>query len=788
VTALTAKLTRDLWATRGQALAIALLVACAVAALIASRGTHQSLLASRDAYYDRYRFADVFADLRRAPDSVAARLAAIPGVQEVEARIVTDVPLVLPGFDEPVTARLIGVPGDGAGPRLDALHLRRGRALAPGETGAALVSEAFAQAHGLRPGDRLRAIVAGRRRDLHLVGVALSPEYIYQIRPGDVMPDDAHFAVLWTNRETLAPALDMAGSFNHVALRLVPGADERAVIARVDRALSPYGGAGATGRAHQVSHRFVSDEITQLKIMAAVVPAIFLAVAAFLLTVVLGRTIAMQREQIATLKAFGYSTAAVAAHYLAMAAVIVLAGAAMGVAGGYVMGRAMTEMYTTMFRLPLLVYRPELSVIGLAAALSLGAALAGSARSVLAAAALPPAVAMRPEPPATYRPTALERWAPRAWASPMARMILRQLGRRPWRTALSSLGIAFAVAILVVASFFGDALDRLVAVQFREAQRDDVAVTFVAPRPGSAVRELCRLPGVRGCEPARAVGVVLRSGPASYRTAVVGVAEGARLRRVVGADGRVEPAPAAGLMLTAPLAEILDVSPGDRVDVELLEGRRATRPMVVRALSTEMVGVAGYASFEELDRLTGDRGVVSGAVLSVDPVGRHELYGRVREMPGVAGVTLRSSMIEGFERISAEHLLVMSGILALLASMIACGVVYNAARVSAAERERELATLRVIGFTRAEVSLVLLGELAVQVGAALPAGCVIGGAAAWVLAVAMSSDLFRLPATVAPTTYAFAMAVVVAAALCVALLVRRRLDRLSLVEVLKTKE
>jgi putative ABC transport system permease protein len=787
VSVLGAKLVRDLWTMRGQALAIAMLVACAVATMIGARGTHRSLLASRDAYYARYRFADVFADLRRGPDALAGRLAAIPGVQEVEARIVTDVPLVVSGYAEPVTARLIGLPRDGR-PRLDRLHLRRGRSIAPGELGVAVVGEAFAEAHDLVPGDRVRAIVAGRRRDLRVVGVALSPEYIYQIRPGDVMPDDEHYAVLWTTRETLAPALDMEGSFNHAALQLAPGASEREVIARVDRLLEPYGGVGATGREQQVSHRFVSDEITQLKVMTVAVPAVFLGVAVFLLTVVLGRTIAMQREQIATLKAFGYSTAAVAAHYLTMVAAIVLAGSALGVAGGFAMGVGMTDMYTGMFRLPVFEYRAEPDVIVLAVSLGLGAALLGAVRSVLVAASLPPAVAMRPAPPATYRLTAIERLVPRSWTTPTWQMILRQIGRRPWRTALSSLGIAFAVAILIVASFFEDALDLLVEVQFRRAQREDVAVTFVAPRPGAAVGELCRLPGVRDCEPSRAVGVVLRSGVASYRTAIVGLPEGTRLRRVVGADGLVEPVPGEGLMLTEALAEILGVGPGDPVAVELLEGRRATRPMTVRALSSELIGVAGYASFDELDRLTGDAGVVSGAVLSVDPSERDSLYDRVREMPEVAGVTLRSSAIAAFERINAEHLLVMATLLVVLASIIAGGVVYNAARVSVAERERELATLRVIGFTRAEVSWVLLGELSLQVLAALPAGCAIGTLAAWALAVAMSSDLFRLPLAVETSTYAFAMAVVVGAGLCVALLVRRRLDRLALVEVLKTKE
>jgi putative ABC transport system permease protein len=331
--ALDRKLVRDLWQMKGQAVAIGLVIASGVAVFVMSLCTLGTLRKTQEAYYERYRFADVFAHLKRAPNSLAERIAELPGVARVQTRVVVNVTLDVEGMAEPAVGRLVSVP-DRQAPGLNGLYLRSGRYVEPGRDGEVLVSEGFATAHCLRPGDRVLAVINGRRQQLRIVGVALSPEYVYQIREGDVLPDDRRYGVFWMGDTELASAFDMRGAFNDVALTLGPGASEPEVLRRLDRLTEAYGGLGAFGRADQPSHKFVSNEINKLRGMAMVVPAIFLSVAAFLLNVVLSRLIGTQREQIAALKAFGYTRWEVALHYLKLVLLIVTAGGRPGRGGG----------------------------------------------------------------------------------------------------------------------------------------------------------------------------------------------------------------------------------------------------------------------------------------------------------------------------------------------------------------------------------------------------------------------------------------------------------------------
>lgn len=785
--ALDRKLLRDLAQTKGQAFAIALLVACAVSVFVGSVATYRSLVRSQRVYYDHYQFADVFAQVKRAPDSLKARIEKIPGVSLVDTRVVADATLEILGFDEPVTALLVSIPADGP-PPLNMIHLRSGRLPAPGSLDEVVVGEGFAEGQRLRPGDAIMATIHGRRQRIVISGIGLSPEYVYQVRPGDLMPDNRRFGVFWMLRPALAKAMDMDGAFNNVTLRLAPDAVEKDVLAELDRLLEPYGGLGAGGRDRHVSHRFLSDEIRQLKSTAIVVPSIFLGVAAFLLNVVLSRLIGTQREQIAALKAFGYANLDIGLHYLKLVALIVIVGSIFGIFGGYQMGAGMTKMYAAYYKLPVFLYGVDVTSFVLALLLALGAGFLGVTGAVRRAVRLPPAEAMRPEPPATYKPTFVERLGLGRFLSQAPRMILRNIERRPVRTFLSSLGIAFSVAILVTGSFFGDAMEWIIDLEFRLAQRSDVTVAFVQAVPARSALELTSLPGVREVELFRSVPVRLRVGPRTYYTGITGMPSEPRLRRLLDGDGRPVAIPAEGLMLTRKLGQMLGLRLGDPVEVDVLEGTRPRRVLHIAAFSDELTGVSAYMSLDAVRRLMDEQDLVSGAFLIVDEQARPALYRELNRRPGVASVTLRQAMLKSFEDIAAENLLIFSSILVAFAIAIAAGVVYNGARVALAERERELATLRVIGFTRAEVSLIMLGELAVQVLMAIPLGWWMGAMLSKLTAVGSESDIFRIPVVISSWTYFFSAAVVVAASLLVALAVRHRLDHLDLVSVLKSKE
>jgi putative ABC transport system permease protein len=746
-----------------------------------------SLRDTQTTYYERQRFADVFASLKRAPLRVAAAVADLPGVSAVEARVVADVTLDLPQIAEPASGRLVSVPTDRR-PQVNDIFLRHGRWIEPGRPDEVLASEAFVIAHGLEPGDQVPAVVNGRLRHLTIVGVALSPEYIYSIRPGELIPDDRRFGIFWMSEQALAAAFDMEGGFNDLAVDLSAGASAQAVIARIDALLEPYGGLGAIPRALQLSHWTVENELAQLQSFGFMLPLIFLLVAAFILNVALTRALALQRPQIAALKALGYGNTALGWHYLKWALAIGLIGVVIGVAGGAMLGSVIIDLYNQYFRFPELLFRVPFSVILGATILTLLAAAAGAFSAVRRAVALPPAEAMRPEAPALYRRTVLETPLVLRYLGHDGRMVLRSIMRHPMRAAASIFGIGFAVAILMVGFVFTDAIERLIMTQFWDAERQDVTVNFVEPRSQGAAYELARLPGVVAVEPQRLVPVRIQAGHRERYLAVSAVADDQRLRRIVDRYGQPIRMPPSGVVLSSMLAQVLGITVGDAVTLDVLEGHRPSLGVRVTGVVDDIMGLSAYMNQEALHDLMHEGRVATGAVLLVDTARDDELSADLKRMPGVAGVAFKRAVLRTFRDVMAANMNLTIGINLLFAGVIAFGVVYNAARVSLSERSRELASLRVLGFTRAEISMILLGELALLTVAALPVGLAFGYALAALIVGSIESEVYRFPLYISHQAVAFSCLGIVAAAAVSGLMVRRRLDRLDLVAVLKIRE
>lgn len=781
------KLFRDLIQLRGQVIAIVLIVACGIAGMVTMMSAYDSLKLSQAAYYDRYRFADVFVQLKRAPEAIAEQIEAIPGVAQVQTRVVMDVTLDVPGLREPATGRLISIP-ETQMPMLNDLFLRKGRYIDEGRSDQVLVSEAFAQANQLDVGDTLGAILNGRWQALQIVGIALSPEYVYEIRGVDILPDNRRFGVLWMGREALGTAFDMDGAFNDVALSLMPGANDAEVIFQLDRLLERYGGLGAYERYDQISNRFLSDEIEQLQVTAVFVPSIFLGIAAFLLHIVLARIVSTQRDQIAVLKAFGYGNGAIGLHYLKLVLVIMLAGAALGLAIGLWFGSTVTRYYTNFFHFPLLNYEAGLGLITTAVLVSSGAAVLGAFMAVRRAVSLPPAEAMRPEAPAQFRPTIVEQLGIQRFLSPTGRIILRNLERKPVQATLSMLGIALAVALLVIGRYFNDAVEYIVDVQFRQVQREDVTMVFTDPRPARARYAVNQLPGVLRAEAFRTVPARLRFEHRTHRVGLMGLDPDGELRHLIDRQLHTVSLPPNGLVLTKTLANLLAVQPGDMVTVEVLEGDRPIRQVPLMGLVDELIGVSAYMDIHALNQLMQEGQTISGAYLRVDDRELSTLYSQLKQTPAVASISVRQTAIDRFKQTIAGSLAVFTAVLVLFACIIAFGVVYNAARIALSERDRELATLRIIGFTQGEIAVILLGEQAILTLLAIPVGCGLGFSLAALMTLSYDSELYRLPLVVSTATYAFAIIVIAVAALFSGLLIHRQLNRLDLIAVLKTRE
>lgn len=781
------KILRDLWRIKTQAVAIALVIGSGIAMFIMSLGTIYSLEETRNAYYERYRFAQVFAPLKRAPERLKYDIAAIPGVKTVETRIAKYVTLDITGLSEPASGRLISFPESGE-QSLNVLHLRQGRLLVPGRPGEVLVNEAFAEANKFHPGDVFTAIINGHKQTLTIAGTVLSPEYVYALGPGALMPDDKRFGVIWMGRKEMQAAFDLEGSFTEATMTLDRGAIENDILIALDALTEPYGGIRAYGRNVQISNWFVTNEIDQLRAMGSFAPPLFLGIAAFLLHMVVSRLVETEREQIGLLKAFGYSNGYVAWVYLKLVLAILVMGLLFGIVFGTWIGRGMTELYTNFFRFPFLYYIIDGSIYVTATLICLVIGLLGALMAVWRAARLMPAVAMTPPPPTSYRTAWIERLLRLRKLSEPNRMILRHFLRWPLRTGIGVLGAALAVSILVSSIFFLESLEKLIDIQFFQVQRQDVIVLFNDARDTSTLEEISRMPGVLAAEPFRSVPVRLIVGHRKFYENIFGLGPVADHFRPLGLNHQPLKMPDHGLVLSTQMAEKLKVVRGDIVTVEIKEGRRPIIDLPVTALADDYIGTPVYMKLSEINRHLKESSSLTGATLLIDRSQENDLFRELKEIPSVASVTVQNVQVKSFRKTINENIGLMIIFNIAFAGIIAFGVVYNSARISLSERARELASLRVLGFTRSEAAYILLGELALLIFVALPIGCLIGygQAALWVMS--MNTDLFRLPLIVDRATFAWSITAVLAATIISSLVVRRKLDSLNIIDALKTRE
>jgi len=785
VRALERKLLRDLRRIWAQTVAIALVLACGVMVMVAAQGTQLSLLGTQAAYYDRHRFADIFASATRAPRALLAEIATIDGVAQVDGRIGFHAVLDIAGMEAPAMGRILSI---GPEPGLNLPLLRRGTLPDPDRLHQVALNEPFAAAHRLVPGSRFQAVLNGQLRMLEVSGWVLSPEFIYSVAPGMMMPDDRRYGVIWMNEDAAAALMDMAGAFNEVSVRLARGGDARAVIASLDQMLAPYGGAGAQGRAEQTSHAFLASELQQLGALALYLPPVFLLVAGFLVNMVLARLIAMERPQIGLLRALGYTRREIAQHYLKLAALIGAVGVAVGWAVGWWLGAGMLAIYAEFFRFPFLLRDAGIGAMALSGLLGLGAALLGALRAIGGAMRLSPAEAMSPPTPPSFARGVLDRRIARLRLRQTSMMILRSLLRWPGRAAITLVGVALSVAVLVASYFIFDAVDLIHERVFDQSNRQHITLALAQPAPMRAVEDAHALPGILAAEGAFGVPVRLAHGHRSHMTALQGHFGGAVLARVI--DDYTGPValPAHGLVLPELLARKLGVGPGDKVDVDLLSPPRIRLELPVARVIHQSFGAEAHIAASALFADMGIAPQVSHIHLRVDPAQMPALQAHIKALPAISGLSDWHELRAQFAATINESLLTMALIYTVIGVLIAIGVIYNAARIQLSERIHELATLRVLGFRRAEVGFVLVGEMMLLTFLALPLGWVLGYHFAQGMVAAISTDVVQMPFAISRRTFALASVVVVIAALLAVLLVLRRLNRVDLVRALKARD
>ena len=786
VKALDLKLLRDLRRVWAQTLAIALVLASGIMMLVGFQITQKTLVGTQQAYYERHRFADLFAGASRAPETVLQRLAAIDGVAQVEGRISFNAVLDIDGMDQPATAQIVSLPPDGA--RLNVPMVRRGRLPNPDHVNEVAINEPFGEEHGLVPGSTFRGILNGRLRDLTVTGWLLSPEFVYTIAPGSMMPDNRRYGLIWIGQATAAATMNMDGAFNDFAVRLSRGADERAVIDALDAILDPYGGTGAYSRERQISHAFLDGEMQQMTVLSTFLPPVFMVVAAFLVNMVLGRVIKLERTQIGLLKAVGYSTVQIAWHYLKMALLIGVIGIALGWGFGLWIGNGLIIMYGEFFRFPFILFDPSWNALVLSAVLAAVTVIVGGLRAVWGSVSLPPAAAMSPPAPPSFSRGLVDRVLEWLGFRQTTMMIFRSIIRWPGRAAITIFGVVTSVAMLTSTYFMFDAIDVLASSMFDASNRQDVSLVLNRGVSRSAEIDALTLPGVRMAEGAYAMPARLVNGHRERLTAVRAHFPGDQLALLIDDDGTVINMPAEGLVLPDRLAMNLGVAVGDRLRIEMLAPPRETLDLPVAMLISQGLGQEAHIAASALFTAMRVAPQVNQINLLVRPEEMQALNDAIKDTPAVAGLTDWAEVRRQFDATLSENIVSMMTIQTLVGLMTAIGVVYNAARIQLSERRHELATLRVLGFSRGEVGFVLVGEMMLLTVVAIPVGWLLGYGLAQSLVTAMSNDLMQMPFVITKRTYALSGLAVFIASLAAVLLVRRRLDRVDLVMALKARE
>jgi putative ABC transport system permease protein len=463
-------------------------------------------------------------------------------------------------------------------------------------------------------------------------------------------------------------------------------------------------------------------------------------------------------------------------------------GGVLGAIGGRFVGEYVAGVYANVYKIPGLGFTAGPGVYLNAILITLIAALAGSVQAVRKAVALPPAAALAPPAPTGYGRSRglIDRFT--AALDGKSRMVARRILRFPRRSATTVVGIALATALMVTTQHFPLSMDRIISVTFGVAQRMDAMLAFAEAADEQILRDVAHLPGVLHVEPIRSADVVFEAGSRRERNSISGVPEHAQLNRLLDDRATAVAVRRDGLTLSENLAAKLAVGPGDTVRLTATDGHRASVELPVVAIVRPYLAASSYMELEALSRILREPGRVTAAYILLDRRERDAFSAQAKELPRIISVSYLDNARTSMEELLSQGSGFFNGMFILFSMLMAAGVAFSSARVTLAEQERDLATLRVLGFGRREASYVLLAEIGALLLVALPIGAVLGRIlSAWLMSQ-FQTDMFTFPYVTAAIAYAKPVLFVGVAVMAAALLVRRGVDRLDLVGVLKSRD
>jgi putative ABC transport system permease protein len=785
VSGLYRKLFRDLKTMGMQIFTIALLIMGGLSVLVSSWSSYQSLKSAKEYFYREFHYADLFADVIRAPESVVRQIVNFAGVEKAEPRIIKDGLVEVGNQVEPALGRFVSW---NENQQINLIYLRKGRMPQRSSQLEVVVHEAFADAHKLKIGDFLKIQIGGKQKRLLISGVGLSPEYVYALSPVAPLPDDKHFGVFWVHYQDLQAMTGLEGSMNAVQIKTVQGSSINDIKSRLDKLLSPYGNMLSYDRSKQLSNVFVDDEIRQQRVIAMVMPTIFLSVAMYILNIILSRLIALHRAQIATLKALGYSDWELTFHYFQLVTVILIIGIVPSIIAGAWIGNWYASMYKEFFRFPKIDFNLSVAAVSLSILAGLVPGWLGAARALNKVFLMRPAEALRPPSPPQYQKGIFEKIGKSLKLNLFSKMILRSLLFRPLRLILSIIGMSLSLAILINGSFWTDVMDSILDRQFQQMNREDLTIRFIHPREKSVVNEIKKIPGVIMIEGERTMPVRLKFKNITKEISVISRESNAGMSRMLDEKGRPVKTVEGGILLSRYFEDQYKIQKGDVLSLKALQGLQNEFSVPVMGFSDDLIGQSAYAQKHDLHMWLKESEVYDTVKLKIDPKFAESIYVALKSRPEVAGITIRELLLKSFTTTVADMILTFTFILYIFAVAIAGAVMYNSAHIAFSERGWELASLRILGFNVGSTFEILFVDIGMQVLLSLIPGLAFGFGLSYLSTLLIHNDTFKFPFIIDSSTYAAAVLVILSTFFVSGYFLYRQVKALDFSEALKARE
>ncbi|MFZ5597034.1 MAG: ABC transporter permease [Bacillota bacterium] len=786
------KLYRTIWQIKGQFFSLVAVVALGITTYICMSTTYYNLEVCKKIFYQECNFADYYFQVIRAPEQVVAQIERVPGVTMVNGRIVKDVSLIKQDRQK-AKVRIVSYqfPEE---KKINRLHMFSGRMFEDSASASqltAIVDSQFAAANNLTSGSTLNVLSNGKAVPLTVIGTATSPEFTYPVKDiATMLNDPTSFGVVTLPHKQAQGLLDMEGQINSIIIRISPGSDENRIKESIKAILLPYGYQGEYPQKDQSSNSYINSQLDQLGAETRVIPTLFLIVAAAIQFIMLGRMIKMQRLQIGIMKALGYKNYQIIWYYTSYALVIGFLGTVIGIGLGFLLSIYLTNVYLWFYNLPHYSYNISLSLTVKALVIGMGAGLLSGWLATRRIVKISPAESMRPEPPTQGRKIIFEQWTA-FWQrlEPSWKMTLRGIGRNRMRFWVTVMGVSFAVGLLVVAMFFNDSINYSRQMAFYTEQKSDLTAKFAQPVEINEAAQLSGIHGVAVAEPVLEVPVRISANHKFSDVILIGYYPDSRLKTIEGVDGQRLSIPGEGITVSRKTAEKLGIGVGDQVQIEtkLGIGENHISSCRVMGISRQVAGKNSAASLDTVNKMLQEHNLITGVMLKTDPGLYDKVEREISDIPGVYDIVSREKEVENFNR-NMDSIRTSVWILTGFAILLGCAIIFNSSLISFGERQRELATLRVVGMKSLEIAAVLRNEVILQCLLGLLAGFPLGRLMAEGVARIVSGEVYELQAVVSLQTYTISTFLTMAFVFAGYLIAVRGIKNLDFLEILKNRD